>query len=172
MKVAGKMGIGAPSDSSELKEKLKKIEERVYTHDSKFADLQLAIDSTSVNLQMHQMIPHEASNNQEQNVNFEKLQEEFGQYKEKIAELDKLMKSKPQIIEKQIPKTEIKNYDEKIKQIDSLSHQIEESNKKLHAELTKQREDIAKQINKMDQAISKKADNEKLKAAVEELKHS
>lgn len=104
MKVAGKMGIGASSDSNELKEKIKKIEERVYIHDSKFADHQLMIDSTSVSLQMHQMIPHEASNNQEQNNNVEKLQEELGHLKEKIAEFEKIKKSTPQEIEEQISK--------------------------------------------------------------------
>lgn len=107
MKVVGKMGASS-SDSNELKEKIKKIEERVYSHDAKFADQQLMIDSTSVNLQMHQMIPHEASNNQEQNNNVDKLQEELGQFKEKIVEFEKIKKNIPQEIEDKINKLDTK----------------------------------------------------------------
>lgn len=108
MKVAGKMGIGASSDSSELTEKIKKIEERVYLHDAKFADQQLIIDSTSVNLQMHQMIPHEASNSQEASPNAEKFQEELVHVKEKLAEVESLIKNKPKEGEEQMKKLETK----------------------------------------------------------------
>lgn len=108
MKLVGKISTGPSSDSNELNEKLKKIEERVYMHDAKFADLQLAIDSTSVNLQMHQMIPHEASKNQEQNINAEKMQEEMEHFKEKIAEIEKLKPRVPQDLADQITKLDTK----------------------------------------------------------------
>ena len=104
MKLAGKMGIAPSSDSNELKEKIKKIEERVYSHDAKLADQQLQIDSTSVNLQMHQMIPHEVSQNQEKNINIEKMQEELELCTQKIAELEKVKKASPQEFDEQIAK--------------------------------------------------------------------
>ncbi len=42
-------------DFNQMKEKMKKIEERVYLHDSKFGDMQTLVDSTSFNLKMLQI---------------------------------------------------------------------------------------------------------------------
>ncbi len=45
----------AGGEMSDIKEKLKKLEERIYTHDEKFAQQQVDIDTTSCNLKMQLM---------------------------------------------------------------------------------------------------------------------
>lgn len=52
--IGGKAPPAAPQSSEDLKEKLNKIEERVYSHDAKFAEQQVVIDATSFNLKMLQ----------------------------------------------------------------------------------------------------------------------
>jgi hypothetical protein len=42
-------------DFNDLKEKIKKIEERVYSHDEKFSEHQAVIDTTICNLKMQLM---------------------------------------------------------------------------------------------------------------------
>ena len=101
MKAATPKGVPVTQqDITNLKDKLTKVEERVYSHDEKFASQQTLIDSTSCNLKMISFTVNEHEQKLEGCMHIikriiivDKLIEEVNSMKTRLDELEKMMKS-------------------------------------------------------------------------------
>lgn len=101
------MGKAYPSmpEFTTLKQKVQKLEERVYSHDNKFAEHQTIIDTTNFNVQMMQMTVNDHDEKIEErsylhNEVVMKMKEQLDAMQKALEDLTKLVNAKTQVIRK------------------------------------------------------------------------
>eukprot|EP00826_Nyctotherus_ovalis_P033950 TRINITY_DN2777_c0_g1_i2.p2 TRINITY_DN2777_c0_g1~~TRINITY_DN2777_c0_g1_i2.p2 ORF type:complete len:245 (-),score=86.16 TRINITY_DN2777_c0_g1_i2:1139-1873(-) len=182
------MGKAYPSmpEFTALKQKVQKLEERVYSHDNKFAEHQTIIDTTNFNVQMMQMTVNEHDEKIEERSYFHnkivmKMKEQLDAMQKALEDLTKLVNAKTQVIRKDSGRkskveTVISDPKDYIGSLERLREELLESlaskdDLNLLAKRIESLESLTSDLNKEQEKTNKEIEaiNERLKALEKQL---